>query len=73
MNKHTKQHKCEEENPNLGDLPKDVIELLALIGSAAKMFIDGAPIGAFSGSHGDFITMGAQRVTNTLTFRSGMK
>jgi hypothetical protein len=55
MNKHTKQHKCEEENQNLGDLPKDVIELLALIGSAAKMFIDGAPIGAFSGSHGDFI------------------
>jgi hypothetical protein len=55
MIKHTRKHKSEEENPNLGDLPEDVIELLALIGSAAKMFIDGAPIGAFSGRHGDFI------------------
>jgi hypothetical protein len=55
MSKHTRQHKSEEENHNLENLPEDVIELLALIGSAAKMFIDGAPIGAFSGRHGDFI------------------
>ena len=55
MSKHIRQHKSEEENPNLEDLPEDVIELLALIGSAAKMFINGAPIGAFSGRHGDFI------------------
>ena len=55
MSKHTNQHKSEEENPNLEDLPESVIELLALIGSAAKMFIDGAQIGAFSGRHGDFI------------------
>jgi hypothetical protein len=32
-----------------------VDKLLALIDSAAKMFIDGAPIGVFSGRHGDFI------------------
>jgi len=55
MSKHTKQHKSEEENPNLEDLPESVIELLVLIGSAAKMFIDGAQIGAFSGRHGYFI------------------
>jgi hypothetical protein len=55
MSKHTKQYKSEEENPNLEDIPESVIELLALIGSAAKMFIEGAQIGALSGRHGDFI------------------
>ena len=55
MRETTKKSKSEEENPDLEDLPESVIEILALIGSAAKALIDGGQSGAFSGNHGDFI------------------
>jgi hypothetical protein len=41
MGKRTKKSKSEEENPDLEDLPESVLEILALIGSAAKVLIDG--------------------------------
>jgi hypothetical protein len=55
MRKSTKKSKSEEENPNLEDLPESVLEVLALIGSAAKVLIEGEQPGAFSGDQGDFI------------------
>jgi hypothetical protein len=55
MGKRTKKSKNEEENPDLEDLPESVLEILALIGSAAKVLIDGGQPDAFSGNHGDFI------------------
>ena len=60
MGKHTrkdknKENELEQEITDFEDLPENVLEILALLGTAALNMINETNIGAFSGRHGDFI------------------
>jgi len=60
MGKHTrkdktKENELEQEITDFEDIPENVLEILALLGTAALTMINETNIGAFSGRHGDFI------------------
>lgn len=50
-----KENELEQEITGFEDLPENVLEILALLGTAALTMIKDTNMGAFSGSHGDFI------------------
>lgn len=55
MSKHTRQFRREKSNADDDDFPEDIVELSALLGSIAKMLIDGSQPGSASGRQGDII------------------
>jgi hypothetical protein len=50
-----KENELEQEITDFEDLPENVLEILALLGTAALTMIKETDIAAFSGRHGDFI------------------
>jgi hypothetical protein len=51
----SEENEFEQEITDIEDLPENVLEILALIGTAASIMLKETNIGAFSGRHDEFI------------------